>query len=212
MNSPLIHYRRFCFVVLFFCIYSGFVLCDDFGIPRRNSRPAFSVSPSPVPPAPIPAPAAPKQASPYKEPEQSVQTESSPPFSVLNSPLPNVVRVVAFDKHGQSLGSGSYIGNYGEYGLILSNWHVTDKTEGLVHIHFPNGFSSYGAVIQADTLWDLTLIVISHPPQSVPRLPVSSSEPKPGDALRIAGYGAGSYRIAGGRCVRYLAPETPKKD
>ncbi len=124
-------------------------------------------------------------------------------------PLSNVVRLIAFESEGQSFGSGAYIGNFGEYGLVLSNWHVIREAEGLVHIHFSNGFSTYGAVLALDQTWDLVLIAISKPPQSIPVLPVARSLPRPGDPLWIAGYGPGEYRSAGGRCVRYLAPEIP---
>lgn len=200
-------------------------LGEDFGIPRRKSTNYSSVfsakkhpSTQPVYPALVPsfseAASSPKTASQPILPEQTarrVEPAVSPPSeSVFVNPLPNVVRVVAFDNKGQSLGSGSYIGNYGEYGLILSNWHVIDKTKGLVHIHFPNGFSSFGAVMHADKLWDLTLVAVSRPPQSVPRLLIAATVPQPGDSLWIAGYGAGSYRLANGRCVRYMAPEIPQ--
>ncbi len=124
--------------------------------------------------------------------------------------FPNVVRLVAFDSSGQSFGSGSYIGNSGRYGLILSNWHVICDSEGLVHVHFANGFSSYGYIVRADKKWDLALIAISCPPQSVPPMPIAKTVPRPGDPLWIAGYGSGTYRMAGGQCVRYLAPDIPK--
>ena len=123
--------------------------------------------------------------------------------------LPYVVRIVAFDSSGQSFGTGSYVGTYGEYGIILTNWHVVWETEGLIHVHFPSGFSSFGALIRSDMDWDLALIAISKPPQSVPTLPISQTVSKPGDPLWIVGWGSGSYRIARGQCVRYLAPKTP---
>jgi len=126
--------------------------------------------------------------------------------------LPYVVRVIAFDSDGQSFGTGSYVGTYGEYGVILTNWHVICETEGLVHVHFPLdfssfGFSSFGAVVKSDRIWDLALIAISKPPLSIPTLPVSQTASKPGDPLWIAGFGSGAYRIVEGRCVRYLAPD-----
>ncbi len=123
--------------------------------------------------------------------------------------FPGVVRLIAFDSNGQSLGSGSYIGNAGHYGLILSNWHVICDSDGLVHVHFANGFSSYGYVVRADKKWDLALIAISSPPLSVAPMPIAKTIPKPGDPLWIAGYGSGTYRMVGGYCVRYLAPDIP---
>ena len=125
-------------------------------------------------------------------------------------PITSVVRLIAFEKGGQSFGSGSYIGNSGEYGLILSNWHVVKDGDGLLHIHFPNGFSTFGAVIDSVEKWDLAIIVVSKPPSNVVPLQISRSIPVPGEPLWIAGHGSGSYRLAGGRCVRYLAPDMPK--
>ena len=129
--------------------------------------------------------------------------------------LPYVVRIIAFDAGGQSFGTGSYVGSYGEYGIILTNWHVIKETkvnERLVHVHFPPGFSSFGAIIKSDEIWDLALIAISKPPQSIPLLPISQTPPKSDDPLWIAGFGSGAYRIAEGRCVRYLAlPDMPDK-
>ncbi|MDR2346462.1 MAG: serine protease [Planctomycetaceae bacterium] len=139
---------------------------------------------------------------------------SSSELPVYNSqsdqPFPNIARLVAFDKKGQSFGSCSYIGSAGDYGVIISNWHVICESDGLVHVHFPSGFSSFGAIIQFDRKWDLAVIVISKPPLSIPPLPIMQTAPRPGEPLWIAGYGAGSYRIASGYCVEYLAPEIPR--
>lgn len=216
-------------VIVMLCLFCTGLIClapasaEDFGISRRNSAysaaavSAWQVSPSstfqaPVlqsaentPPSAVSASAAPKTGSQVLP---SLGVSETAPTSSL--PLANVVRLIAFDASGQSFGSGAYIGNYGEYGLILSNWHVVCESDGLVHIHFANGFSTYGAILAADKKWDLALIAISKPPQSVPLLPVARSLPRPGDPLWIAGYGAGTYRLAGGRCVRYLAPEIPQ--
>ena len=129
-------------------------------------------------------------------------------------PLPYVARIIAFDSNGQSFGTGSYVGIYGEYGVVITNQHVVSETENnrLAHVHFPSGFSSFGAVIKTDDTWDLALIAISKPPQTIPTLRISSTPPKPGDPLWIVGFGSGSYRSAEGRCVRYLAPPSHIKD
>ena len=132
--------------------------------------------------------------------------QSQPPDQSI---LPYVVRMIAFDSSGQSFGTGSYVGTYGEYGVILTNWHVVCESKGLVHVHFPSGFSSFGALIKSDIKGDLALIAISRPPQSIPSLTVSQTPSKPGDPLWIVGFGSGSYRIAKGQCVRYLARDNP---
>lgn len=151
------------------------------------------------------------RANPLREQQGAPRQVSESP----NTPDLSVVRVVAFDATGISFGSGSYIGNVGEYGVILSNWHVICESTGLVHVHFPNdhfpnGFSSFGAIIQSVKKWDLAVIVISRPPTSIQPIQIAKTVPKPGDSLRIAGYGHGEFRIARGNCLRYLAPEIPQ--
>ncbi len=200
-------------------------LCGtEFGVSRRTlhytGAAVRPVQPNPpdrlpqLPAAPPPAYASPpgakigSQSHQTPQIQQQVQQPQTP--SITESPLSNVVRLVAFESSGQSFGSGAYVGNFGEYGLVLSNWHVICEAEGLVHVHFSNGFASYGAILIADKTWDLALIAVSKPPQSVPLLPVARSLPRPGDPLWIAGYGPGEYRSAGGYCVRYLAPEIPR--
>jgi hypothetical protein len=165
---------------------------SDFGITRRG----FSNS---------------SQSRDYTLPSATSHT-SLPLFSSSQSeqPFPNIARLVAFDKKGQSFGSCSYIGSAGNYGIIISNWHVICETDGLTHVYFPSGFSSFGAVIQFDRKWDLAVIVISKPPTSIPPLPIMQAAPRPGEPLWIAGYGSGLYRIASGYCVEYLAPEIPR--
>ncbi|MDR3233258.1 MAG: serine protease [Planctomycetaceae bacterium] len=124
-------------------------------------------------------------------------------------PLPNVVRVIAFDYAGQSFGSGSYIGTYKEYGIVITNRHVVADAEGLVHVHFPCGFSTFGAVIQSDAKWDLALVAVSKPPESVSVMNIAPKAVQPGEPIWIAGYGGGKYRIAQGQCTRYLTPDNP---
>jgi len=140
------------------------------------------------------------------------RTPAQPPKQSSQQTLPYVARIIAFDSSGQSFGTGSYVGIYGEYGVVLTNQHVVSETEGnnLVHVHFPSGFSSYGAVVKTDPKWDLALIAISKPPPSVPTLTIAQTPSKPGDSLWIVGFGSGSYREAEGRCVRYMPLETPK--
>ncbi|GHT35331.1 hypothetical protein FACS189427_04370 [Planctomycetales bacterium] len=141
-------------------------------------------------------------------PKETVRNEAAN-SSAERGELPNVVRIISYDNSGQSLGSGSYIGSYDNYGLILSNWHIINDADGLIHVHFPNGFSSYGYVVLSDEKWDLALILISRPP-SVSPLPIARHIPEIGETLWIAGFGSGDYRIAKGNCVRYMAPEIPK--
>lgn len=125
------------------------------------------------------------------------------------APNPAIARIVAFEKTGQLFGSATYIGASGEYGIVITNWHVVQAAESLLHVHFPNGFASFGYVLYTDRKWDLALVVISRPPAFITHLPIAAEVPRPGEPLWIAGYGAGSFRLAGGKCQRFLAPEIP---
>ncbi|MDR1486342.1 MAG: serine protease [Planctomycetaceae bacterium] len=174
------------------CIH-GLVRASDFGISRRplaesgNPREVTDLS--------------------YPPDKAAVLFANS---SASNHPFPNIARLIAFDKKGQSFGSCSYIGSVGDYGIIVSNWHVICESDGLVHVYFPSGFSSFGAIVLFDRKWDLAVIVISKPPRAIPPLPIMQVAPRRGEPLWIAGYGSGTYRIASGYCVEYLAPEIPR--
>jgi hypothetical protein len=172
-------------ICTFELVYAG-----DFGIPRRAVSGSVAQS---------------RELSAQNRTYSHSANNSQP-----HQPFPNIARLVAFDPNGQSFGSCSYIGSVGDYGVIVSNWHVICEADGLVHVHFPSGFSSFGAIVQFDRKWDLAVIVISKPPTAIPPLPIMQSAPRPGEPLWVAGYGAGSYRIASGYCVEYLAPEIPK--
>ena len=180
-----------------------------FGVQRLSNGSRFSLLPANAAQYPNPLqPAGTETAVPARNTKPSGESQSSR-SDKDSPPIASVVRLIAFEKGGQSFGSGSYIGNSGEYGLILSNWHVIKDGDGLLHVHFPNGFSTFGAVIDSDKTWDLAIIVTSKPPNSVVPIPISRTIPVPGEPLWIAGHGSGAYRLAGGRCVRYLAPEMP---
>ncbi|MDR1925164.1 MAG: serine protease [Planctomycetaceae bacterium] len=202
LHSPFLCFRvnEFCGALrilivafaTFIFVFGSVCVADEFGIGRRG-MPLYATS----------------------QPHPKTAISSTASVAGANNiqqlqPLPNIARLVAFDKKGQSFGSCSYIGSSGEYGIIVSNWHVICEADGLVHIYFPSGFSSFGAIIQFDSKWDLAVIVISKPPAAIPPLPIMQNIPRPGEPLWIAGYGPGSYRIASGHCVRYLAPEIPR--
>ena len=122
--------------------------------------------------------------------------ENSPPH-------PSVARIIVFEKKADSFGSGSYVQSFGNYGIVITNRHVVKEAVGLIQVHFPNGFTSYAAVLDSDEKWDLATLLISKP-QNTPILKISRTTPQPNDSLWIAGYGSGKYRIAAGRCTNYI--------
>jgi serine protease Do len=115
-----------------------------------------------------------------------------------------VVRVVAADFAGASLGSGTLVDANDEHGLVITNWHVVRDAPGNVIVVFPDGFQSLGRVLRMDANWDLAAILINKPRAAPVRL--AAKAPQIGETLTIAGYGGGSYRAVSGPCTQYLSP------
>ncbi|MFZ5828908.1 MAG: trypsin-like peptidase domain-containing protein [Planctomycetota bacterium] len=119
-------------------------------------------------------------------------------------PHPAVVRIMAAEGRGASFGSGTLVAVDGDYGLVVTNWHVVRDANGFIVVTFPDGFRSTGIVLQRDRHWDLATLVIRRP-RAAP-IPLAQEPPRPGDWLTIAGYGRGEYRAATGRCTQYVSP------
>lgn len=118
--------------------------------------------------------------------------------------LPAVARIVVPEKDGISYGSGTLIDARGQFGLVVSNWHVVRDAAGQITVEFPDGFKSPAQVVKTDKDWDLAALSIYRP--TVQPIPIAANAPQPGDPLTIAGYGSGDWRMASGRCTQYLAP------
>jgi hypothetical protein len=117
-------------------------------------------------------------------------------------PHPAVVRIVAQDRDGMSLGSGTLVYVTDKHGLVLTNWHVVRDAVGSVDVIFPDGFRSAGTVIKVDNTWDLAAVGIWRP--NVEPVSLAMSAPLAGEPLTIAGYGSGNYRAATGRRGSHL--------
>jgi len=122
------------------------------------------------------------------------------------TPHPAVVRIVAAEKAGASLGSGVLVDANREQAIVLTNWHVVRDSRSAVLVQFPDGFQTAGTVVRWDEAWDLAALVIWKPPATP--VPLAAIPPAPGDLLTIAGYGRGPYRAQTGRCTEYLSPGT----
>lgn len=120
------------------------------------------------------------------------------------TPHPAVVRIIAPEPSGVSLGSGVLVDTNDSQGLVLTNWHVIRDSRSAVLVQFPDGFQSAGTVVRFDEAWDLAAISIWKP-QTAP-VQLSDHNPSPGEPLSIAGYGRGAYRLQSGRCTEYLSP------
>lgn len=121
------------------------------------------------------------------------------------APRPAVARIVVAESGGTAYGSGALVDARGEYGLVVTNWHVVRDATGPIEVVFHDGFRSEARPIKLDKDWDLAALVIWRP--TVAPLPLAGRAPRPGDELIICGYGSGEYREATGRCTDYYAPE-----
>ncbi len=141
--------------------------------------------------------------------DQDVGTARQPswlPFSMSVDPTPNpaVARITAVEGNTLAQGSGTLVDIRGQSGLIVTNWHVVRGAKGPIVATFPDGFRSAATVLKVDKDWDLAALLIWRP-DAAP-IAISTTAPRPGDALTIAGYGSGNYRAVTGRCTQYVAP------
>ena len=144
-------------------------------------------------------------ASPYGQ-RLPARTVSGPATSTgqVVTPHPSVARITVIEKDGISYGSGTLVDSRGQFGLVVTNWHVIRDAAGSITVEFPDGFKSPAEVAKTDKDWDLAALSIYRP--NCQPVPVSATAPQPGETLTIAGYGSGDYRMSSGRCTQYLAP------
>ena len=102
-------------------------------------------------------------------------------------------------------GTGTFVAELGEWGIVVSNWHVVSEARDSIVAKFPT-FSSPARVILRDETWDLAALVVRKPPRVAP-IPISQEVPEIGDALWVAGYGESAglteFQIQGGRVQNY---------
>ncbi len=102
-------------------------------------------------------------------------------------------------------GTGTLVAEVGEWGIVVSNWHVVSESRDSIVAKFPT-FSSPARVVLRDETWDLAALVVRKPPRVAP-IPISQEVPGVGDALWVAGYGESAglteFQIQGGRVQNY---------
>ncbi len=115
-----------------------------------------------------------------------------------------VVRIIAPESSGTSMGSGVLVDINRTQGLVLTNWHVIRNSTSAVLVQFPDGFQAAGTVVKSDEPWDLAAIAIWRP--NTTPVVLAATPPQIGEPLSIAGYGKGPYRSQTGACTQYLSP------
>jgi hypothetical protein len=122
-----------------------------------------------------------------------------------DQPHPAVARIVVPEGNATSYGSGTLVDVRGNYGLVITNWHVVRDGHGEAEVIFPDGFRSPARPVKVDADWDLAALIIWRP--RVAPVKIAANAPQPGDRLTICGYGSGRYRAVTGRCTQYYAPK-----
>ena len=112
-----------------------------------------------------------------------------------------MARIIVPEKGAVSYGSGSLVDIRGQFGLVVTNWHVVRDAAGQISVEFPGGFKSPAQVVKTDHDWDLAALSIYRPP--VAPVTISAAPPQLGEWLTIAGYGDGTYRAASGSLGNY---------
>jgi serine protease Do len=144
----------------------------------------------------------PSQRAPLAPREVSV-SRSEPP-APPQTPHPAIARITVPEKDGVSYGSGTLIDARGQFGLVVTNWHVVRDAAGTIIVEFPEGHRTAAQVVRTDKDWDLAALSI-YRPKAEP-LPITGEAPRVGELLTIAGYGSGQYRTASGPLSQYVSP------
>ena len=162
---------------------------------------------------------APSVANRPSQDRSGISKQAVDPFQSIYPPAAKIVGQgesrESKDAQFQSIffGSGCYVAEMGEFGIVLTNWHVVSEAVGPLLVKFSR-FETPGIVIMADTVWDIAAIVIYRPP-FLP-FPISLEVPQLGDELWVAGFGQQSdlsgYQVSSGPVLGYGRPNEPSEE
>ena len=112
-----------------------------------------------------------------------------------------------------SYGTGSYVSEYRDWGIVLTNWHVVNEAPEEISVVFPD--RAYRArVILHDPMWDLAALVIENPRGLTP-LPISRQWPRLGETFWVGGYGPphalDEFKMSRGKLTTYVAVRKPSE-
>ena len=141
------------------------------------------------------------------------------PFRSIYPPAAKIIGQGEFQRSSETqiqsifYGSGCYVAEVGEFGIVLTNWHVVSEAVGPLLVKFSR-FETPGTVLMADTVWDIAAIVIYRPP-FLP-MPISLEVPQLGDELWVAGFGQHSdltgYQVSSGPVLGYGRPNDSSEE
>ena len=175
---------------------------------------------TPAPPAePTLFPAEPRAEEREKEPTKA---NLRPNRAGVQTYFPSVAKIICRSAPIQSetdgvlsipysYGTGSYVSEYRDWGIVLTNWHVVNEAPEEISVVFPD--RAYRArVILHDPMWDLAALVIENPRGLTP-LPISRQWPRLGETFWVGGYGPphalDEFKMSRGKLTTYVARQKP---
>ena len=177
---------------------------------------------APAPPAePTLFPAEPRAEEREKEPTKA---NLRPNRAGVQTYFPSVAKIICRSAPIQSetdgvlsipysYGTGSYVSEYRDWGIVLTNWHVVNEAPEEISVVFPD--RAYRArVILHDPMWDLAALVIENPRGLTP-LPISRQWPRLGETFWVGGYGPphtlDEFKMSRGKLTTYVAVRKPSE-
>ena len=177
---------------------------------------------APAPPAePTLFPAEPRAEEREKEPTKA---NLRPNRAGVQTYFPSVAKIICRSAPIQSetdgvlsipysYGTGSYVSEYRDWGVVLTNWHVVNEAPEEISVVFPD--RAYRArVILHDPMWDLAALVIENPRGLTP-LPISRQWPRLGETFWVGGYGPphtlDEFKMSRGKLTTYVAVRKPSE-
>lgn len=119
-------------------------------------------------------------------------------------PRESVARITVANEQYTAFGSGVLVSASGTTAVVLTNWHVVRPPRKSISVRWPDGSTSLGSVVAADSVWDLAAVQVSRPAAKPVR--IARKAPKRGERLTIAGYGAAPYLEQAGPTLGYMSP------
>lgn len=119
-------------------------------------------------------------------------------------PRESVARITVVGTASTAYGSGVLISASGTNAVVLTNWHVVRPPRKSISVRWPDGKTSPGSVVAADSVWDLAAVQVERPSAAPVR--IARRAPRRGERMTIAGYGPGPYLEQAGPVVDFMAP------
>ncbi|MBQ9875412.1 MAG: trypsin-like peptidase domain-containing protein [Thermoguttaceae bacterium] len=152
-----------------------------------------------------------KETDPFRRDARGVQTYFPAVVKIVGQ-APIKVREDGAQTVPFFYGTGTYVAERRELGVVLTNWHVVSEATDSVEVAFPNGVRYPARVILRDETWDLAALLIPRPNDVFP-LPISLERPRINDVFWVGGYGQANdladFQMKMGKLTNFVALVNP---